>query len=135
MMWWVGEGGKSEGRPVMGRIGIEPTDPRPYHPTRKRADFHLVFRHERTWQTVSGGKADESKDRPCLCGLPCRKHATALSAYREGNTGKHSLVKPRPSAGRSQRLEPDEAKVSRPVLRGGGGGNAASLPEVRREVA
>jgi len=27
------------------------------------------------------------------------------------------------------RLEPDEVKVSRPVLRGRGGGNAASLPD------
>jgi hypothetical protein len=27
------------------------------------------------------------------------------------------------------RLEPDEAKVSRPVLRGGSGGNATSLPD------
>jgi len=27
-----------------------------------------------------------------------------------------------------ERLEPDDGKLSRPVLRGGGGGNAASLP-------
>jgi hypothetical protein len=29
-----------------------------------------------------------------------------------------------------ERLEPDEAKVSRPVLRGGSGGNAALLPDL-----
>jgi hypothetical protein len=57
------------------------------------------------------------------------KRAMAPSAYREGDTGKHSLVKPRPFAGRSQRLELYDAKVSRTVLRGGGGGNAASLPD------
>ena len=38
-----------------------------------------------------------------------------------------------------ERLEPDEAKVSRPVLRGGGGSNTASLPGAaegtRREAA
>jgi hypothetical protein len=27
------------------------------------------------------------------------------------------------------RLEPDEGKLSRPVLRGGSGGNAAPLPD------
>jgi hypothetical protein len=31
--------------------------------------------------------------------------------------------------GAFQRLEPDEAKVSRPVPRGGGGGNTAPLPD------
>ena len=39
-----------------------------------------------------------------------------------------SVVKPRPEMGVLERLEPDEVKASRPVLRGGGGGNAASLP-------
>jgi hypothetical protein len=33
------------------------------------------------------------------------------------------------------RLEPDEGKLSRPVLRGGSGSNAAPLPDVRHEVA
>jgi len=32
----------------------------------------------------------------------------------------------------SERLEPDEAKVSRPVLRGGSGSNAALLPDLHR---
>ena len=40
----VEEEGEREGRPVMGRIGVERKQ---YHPTRKRADFPLVFRHER----------------------------------------------------------------------------------------
>ena len=41
----VGDGGKSEGRSVMGRIGVEPgartvrAGDRLHHPTRKRADF------------------------------------------------------------------------------------------------
>jgi hypothetical protein len=38
-------------------------------PTRKRADFHLVFPYENAWQTDPGGKADDgSKD--CWCGFP-----------------------------------------------------------------
>ena len=40
----VEDGGKSECRPITGRIGVEP--PRRDHPTRKRADFPQVFRHE-----------------------------------------------------------------------------------------
>ena len=42
----VEDGGKSECRPITGRIGVE--FPRRDHPTRKRADFPQVFRHERT---------------------------------------------------------------------------------------
>jgi len=41
----VQEEGASERRSVMGRIGVERA-PR-HHPTRKGADFPLVFRHER----------------------------------------------------------------------------------------
>jgi len=40
---WVKESGKSECRPVMGWIGIER---KRYHPTRKWADFRMVFDHE-----------------------------------------------------------------------------------------
>ncbi len=36
------------------------------------------------------------------------------------------------SRGALQRLEPDEGKLSRPVLRGGGGSNAVSLPDSDR---
>ncbi len=42
---WVEDGGRSEGRSVMGRIGVEPGEravraiERVHHPTRKRADF------------------------------------------------------------------------------------------------
>lgn len=40
-----------------------------------------------------------------------------------------SDVNPRPEEDVLERLEPDEVKISRPVLRGGGGSNAASLPD------
>lgn len=40
-----------------------------------------------------------------------------------------SVVNPRSEENVSERLEPDEVKISRPVLRGGGGSNAASLPD------
>jgi hypothetical protein len=36
------------------------------------------------------------------------------------------------SRGALQRLEPDDGKLSRPVLRGGSGGNAALLPDQRK---
>jgi hypothetical protein len=42
----VKEEGASEGRPVIGRIGMEPLGD--IIPRRKPADFPLVFRHERT---------------------------------------------------------------------------------------
>ena len=42
----VEEDGKSECRPVVGRIGVAL---RPHHPMRKQADFHLVSRHKRVW--------------------------------------------------------------------------------------
>src|SRR5437773_168896 len=37
------------------------------------------------------------------------------------------------SRGALQRLEPDEGKLSRPVLRGGSSGNAAPLPDYRSD--
>ena len=40
-----------------------------------------------------------------------------------------SVVNPRPEEDVFERLEPDEVKISRPVLRGGGGGDVASLPD------
>jgi hypothetical protein len=54
----VGEGGESESLSVMGRIGIEPSGCDvsvagwQHHPTRKRADFRLVARHEKVWPTT-----------------------------------------------------------------------------------
>jgi len=39
----VEDDGKSEGHPVMGWIGIERAQ---QYPTRKRANFHRVFRYE-----------------------------------------------------------------------------------------
>jgi hypothetical protein len=55
-----------------------------------------------------------------------RLQARIVKATREG--GRY-LMWNRVPQGALQRLEPDEAKVSRPVLRGGGGGNTASLPD------
>ena len=43
---------------------------RQHHPTRKRADFPLVFHHERTWPTDQGDKADDSR-----CDSWCGSHA------------------------------------------------------------
>ncbi len=76
-----------------------------HYPTRKRADFHLVARHEKAWQTASRGKADACpepfvpgpKDQGLvegtagivLAGAPSSGavHAVAPSVYREVATG------------------------------------------------
>jgi hypothetical protein len=58
----VWEGGGSECLPVMGRIGVELGEcavravEKVHHPTRKRADFHLVARHEKAWQIALKGE-------------------------------------------------------------------------------
>src|SRR5208337_5280639 len=48
----VKDGGESKCRAVMARIRVAT-------PTRKRADFLLVFRHERTWPIGLTGSADD----------------------------------------------------------------------------
>jgi len=65
-----------------------------------------------------------------LAGAPsCAEHKTTPSAYREvvtsgvGHSGSYQ--------GTFERLEPDDAKVSRPVPRGPGGSNAPWLPDRR----
>jgi len=58
----------------------------------------------------------------------CASSQRAASAYRQGRARSSRVDRPR-SHGASQRLEPDEGKLSRPVLRGGSGSNAASLPD------
>jgi hypothetical protein len=58
----VEDGGGSEGRPVMGWIGVEPGGSAVraakgrHHPTRKRTDFRLVARHEKARQTALKGE-------------------------------------------------------------------------------
>jgi len=50
----VKDGGESERRLVMRRIGVAPST-RQHHPTRKRADFHLVSRHEKVDGNIETG--------------------------------------------------------------------------------
>src|SRR6202162_1428255 len=50
----IEEDGESKSHSVMGWIGIAPT--RKYHPTRKRADFRLVFHDEKEWQMTQKEK-------------------------------------------------------------------------------
>ena len=60
-------------------------------------------------------------------------HAAAPSGYREVvievtyRSGSYQ--------GAFERLEPDDAKVSSPVLRGGSGGNAASPPDPHIQIS
>jgi hypothetical protein len=51
----------------MGWIGIEHLQ---HHSARKRADFPLVFPHERGCETDQGDKADDSSGNTGWCGLP-----------------------------------------------------------------
>lgn len=55
----VEEVGKSECHPVMGWIGIERKQ---HHSTGNRADFQLVFHHEKTYRIFERRKANESYD-------------------------------------------------------------------------
>lgn len=54
----VKDAGKSEDSPVMGGIGVAllGNATRQHYPTRKRADFPLVFPHERVWLTSKEAK-------------------------------------------------------------------------------
>lgn len=51
---WVKEGGGSEGRSVMERIGVEPK-PSNITPLRKEADFRRVVPHVPAYGTSNGG--------------------------------------------------------------------------------
>ena len=56
---------------------------------------------------------------------PAIRQETA-NEYREGGTT--SVMPPAPARG-FDRLEPDDGKLSSPVLRGGNDGNVVSLPD------
>lgn len=56
MEQWVREGGESECRSVMGRIGVEPGGD--ITPGDKRADFHQVLFCEKVCRTASGGNGE-----------------------------------------------------------------------------
>ena len=59
-------------------------------------------------------------------------HAAAPSGYREVVI--EVIYRSGSYQGAFERLEPDDAKVSSPVLRGGSGGNAASPPDRLTDV-
>jgi hypothetical protein len=72
----VQEEGRSQCRPVMGRIGAGA-------PLRKQAHFPLVLRHEKVRPTATGGDADVGSGNACWCGLPGQPEA-APGKYRAG---------------------------------------------------
>jgi hypothetical protein len=84
----VKDGGESKCRAVMARI-------RAATPTRKRADFLLVFRHERTWPIGLTGSADDGaswcspEPKPGMGSPQLASHRKRGSptpgAYREGS--------------------------------------------------
>ena len=73
-----------------------------HYPTRKRADFHLVARHEKAWQTASRGIADacpeliEGTAGIVLAGAPSSGavHVVAPSVHREVVTSLSQWVLP-----------------------------------------
>src|SRR5437879_4199788 len=126
----VRDGGGSEGRSVMGRIGVEPKGD--ITPRRKPADFPRVLAY------VEGGQTDLRKQsrnvggvqRSCWCGfrrfrcwLPSSHVQAARTAHADNRV--QSNV-------RWPMLEPDASKGARPVLRGESGGNAALLPDPKK---
>src|SRR6266478_7145709 len=58
--------------------------PRQDHPTRKRADVHLVLHHQRAWPTSQGEKADDGSGNTDWCTLRPDDGPEAPSAYGEG---------------------------------------------------
>lgn len=72
----VKDDGESESQPVMGWIGVK------LCPTRKRADFHQVSRHEKIVQTVQSGKADGGNGTLCGCIVSWCAHSCFRSRRR-----------------------------------------------------
>jgi hypothetical protein len=97
---------------------------RQYHPTRKRADVHLVLHHQRAWPTSRGEKADDGSGNTDWCTLRPDDGPEAPNAYGEGGAPWHYRV----PQGALARLELLEGKLSRAVLRGLSGSNPTRLP-------
>ena len=57
------------------------------------------------------------------------KNTPGVACHWQIHSQSLSVVNPRPEEDVFERLEPDEVKISRPVLRGGGGDDVASLPD------
>ena len=119
----VRETGKSESLAVMARIGVQ-TLPHPKGTltsggcwlTRKVEQLETRCSVDKKWRlgTTTGAASQTQK------GL-----TNPTSRYRQGLT----QVKPALSEQGLPVLEPCAMKVASTVLRGGGGGNAASLPD------
>ena len=133
--------GESQSRPVIGRIGVALSLRRASEQTSS-----MVGRYEKTCGTSAGGKANErgffhvcvlGQSGPCgpvHLAPTCSQRQEAASQYRKGDTVFTHRENRLRSRGASYRLEPDDMKISRPVLRGGGGRKATSLPGPRHEV-
>jgi hypothetical protein len=135
------DGGASERRPVTGRIGVEP--PGDMTPRRKPADFPRALAHGEPWSTALGSKADLSAGRNGLSGcgphesggqssgrlgvgpkgVPCRDGSAVPRAARSRRAPAALSVGGATAARvRCPGLEPDEGKLSRPVVRPGKAG-------------
>ena len=151
----VKEAGASERRPVIGRIGVATSPPG------NRADFPLVLAYGNPRSTALGSKADMSADRNGLAGAAPSSRAgfrsagwlLAPSQYRTGGllteaaacggsarsgwlswqAVVHHREVDNPQAVKrvAQCLSRMRRKGARTVLRGGGSGDRASLPDFR----
>ncbi len=99
----VGDGGRSECLPVMGRIGVEPggctvsVAKRAHHPTRKRADFLSRSLVTKTFgEPLSRGKANDGGLRPGWCAFLCsedRHIQTGKAVWRSARWLQACIVK------------------------------------------
>jgi hypothetical protein len=117
----VEEDGKSEGRPVMGRIGVEPQGNITPRESGQTSIGSLITR--KVGQLPSSGKADDGRLR--LAGAPARQETevAAPSEYRESNSFCYCVPN-----GAFERLEPCLGKLGRTVLRGLRASNGPRLP-------
>jgi len=129
----VKEEGASEGRSVIGRIGIELQGD--IIPRRKPADFPLVLAYVNREQT------DLRKQCRYVGGSVMLLAGAASDGSVVGSRAVTYRSSSRPmrttacfSGVRWPMLEPYASKGARTVLRGGGSGDRASLPDVRHEA-
>ena len=123
----VKEEGASEGRSVMGRIGVAPQGN--ITSRRKPADFPLVLAYVNREQTDLRKQSRNvgGAQRSCWCGF--RRFRCWLSRSNVQVVRTATADNRVPLSVRWSMLEPYASKGARTVLRGGGSGDRASLPD------
>jgi hypothetical protein len=141
LSWRTEDAGKSEDRPVTGRIGVATSLHRANGQTssgsfvtRKLAEpVQEEIANERGVSHVRTLRQDDTGEPDWLVQV-CVSGQRAASVYRQGHAGNSRVGRLR-SRGVLKWLEPDERKPSCPVLRGGSGSNAALLPDKKSRLS